>query len=113
MVYEITGLSHDEVPPDDDLSYENPELAKSDLAYLRKKFPGRDFGILRDGVKITDAELDAEINSSDIQAVIEESTRLPGTYRPGKGTERDDVAIGPDGHPTKVWGPKNPDDRYE
>ncbi len=111
MVYEITGLSHDEVPPDDDLSYDNPHSARSALEYLRKKFPGKNLGILRDGVKFTDTELDAEISSCDIEAIREESTRLPGTYRRGWGT--DDVAIGPDGEPTTVWRPKNPDDRFE
>lgn len=113
MAYEITGLSQVEVPPDIDGVYDNPKSANSDLRHLRRKFPGKNFDILRDGLKLTDAELDADIKSFEIQAVIEKSTQLPATYRPGRGTESDDVATGIDGNPVNVRGPDNPEDRYD
>jgi hypothetical protein len=110
MEYEITQLPRLSPKPDVEGIYDNPKSAKSVLAYLRMEFRGKQFDILRDGVKITDAELDADIESFDIQAVREESARLPGNYRRGWGTERDDLAIGPDGRPAKVWAPPNPED---
>ena len=113
MLYEIEGLPQIHVSGDFEGVYDNPKSAKSDLDYLRKQFPGVNLAILRDGVKLTKGELDADIKSYEIQTVREETSRLPSTYRHGRGTERDDVAVGVDGNPTKVWGPDNPEDRYE
>jgi hypothetical protein len=113
MVYKIAGPSKLSPTPDVDGIYDNPKSARSDLAYLEKQYPKADFVILKDEVKLSHAELDAEVESYDIQAERQESCRLPSTYRPGKGSHTDDVAIGVDGNPTKVWGPENPEDRYE
>ena len=113
MIYQITGLSGILAPSDIDGAYDNPKSAKSDLMYLRSRFPDAALSILKDGVGLSDDELDAEIESYEIQAVRKEATQLPGTYRHGRGAESDDVALGGDGNPTKVWGPRNPEDRYE
>lgn len=55
-------------------------------------------------------KVDEIIRLGDIQSVIDDGTRLPPTYRRGYGT--DDVAEGPDGLPTKVDRPDNPEDIY-
>jgi hypothetical protein len=56
-------------------------------------------------------EVDKARASREIQAVFEDQTRLPSTYRRGYGS--DDVAQGPDGLPTKVDRPENPEDPYK
>lgn len=113
MQYEITGLSRISPPSDVDGIYDNPKSAKVDLEYLRRSFPWVDFAILRDGTKLTEAQLVADIESYEIQAFIEDETKLPATYRRGLGHRTDDVATGPDETPVKVWGPENPEDRHE
>jgi len=113
MVYEIVGVSQLGALNDVDGVYDNPKAAKCDLDSLRKQFPGADLAVAKDGVKLSEAELDAAIESYDIQAVREKESRLPATYRHGRGTEKDDVATDADGNPTKVWGPDNPDNRYD
>jgi hypothetical protein len=60
------------------------------------------------GKRQVDKGIDHEIGRA-----FEEETKLPSTYRRGLGRETDDVAEGPSGEPTKVWGPENPEDRYE
>lgn len=57
-------------------------------------------------------EIDKGIRHSEIPAIIEAETRLPSTHRRGFGHETDDVAMGPNEQPTKVWGPDNPEDLY-
>ena len=52
MEYEITQLSGLSPKPDVEGIYDNPKSGKSVLAYLRREFPGKQFDILRDGVKI-------------------------------------------------------------
>jgi len=113
MEYEITGLTQEGDKPEVEGVYDNPKLVKADLEYLRKAFPRKSFRITRDGEELTEGQLQSAINAFDIEAVIQESTRLPANYRRGKGTEQDDVAIGSDGNPTKVWAPDNPEDCYE
>ncbi len=112
IAYKIARLAKSGVS-DEVGDYDNPHLAKRELVDLRKQFPGDDFAVLRDGTKLTDDQLDDEIKDYEIQEVREDASRLPATYRPGRGSERDDVALGIDGNPTKVWGPDNPEDRYE
>jgi hypothetical protein len=113
MQYEIAGLSEISAPSDVDGIYDNPKSAKVDLEYLRKTFPWADFAILRNGTKLTEAELVADIESYEIQAFVEAETKLPATYRHGLGHRTDDIAIGPNENPVKVWGPENPEDRHE
>ena len=113
MIYEITGFSHISLHVDVDGIYDNPKSVKSDLEFLRRQVPGITGGIVRDGVQITDCELDADIESHEIETVREEGCRLPATYRRGYGTRQDDVAAGADGSPKRVWGPDNPEDRYD
>jgi hypothetical protein len=57
--YESIGLFGLSPDPEVDGTSDNPDSAKSDFVYLRRKFPGKDFGILTDEVKITGVELDA------------------------------------------------------
>jgi hypothetical protein len=113
MVYEIQVISGTPPPSDIDLVHDNPRSVKCVFDYLRKEFPDAQFVVLRDGVRVAKAELDHDIESYDIQTVREEASHIPSTYRRGRGAERDDIATGIDGHPTKVWGPENPEDRYD
>jgi len=50
----------------------------------------------------------------EIDALIEQDTRLPSTHREGyaRGNARDDVAKGKDGKPVHVPTPETPDDRF-
>ena len=112
-MFEIIGLRPEQLPDDIDGVYEDLRAAKVDLDYLRKLHPEIPFSITKDGVKLTDSELVAELRNFDIDTVMESQSRLPSTYRRGGGHERDDVAIGKDGQPTKVWGPDNPEDRHD
>lgn len=109
MEYEIIRISDFNRPTDIDGIYDNPESARIDLEDIRKKYPGRSFGIRKDGAILTDSELNRDI---DIQEARSESIRLPASYRTGRATDRDDVALGIDGNPTVVWAPDNPEDRY-
>ena len=93
--------------------YDNPKSAKVDLEYLRRTFPEADFEILRDGTKLNEEQLAADIESCEIQAFRDGETKLPRTYRHGLGHRTDDVAKGPDETPVKAWGPENPEDRHE
>jgi hypothetical protein len=113
MLYEIQVISQTPLPSDIDLLHDNPRSAKCVSDYLRKQFPQAQLTVFRDGVKLAAAELDGDIESYDIQTVREEASRIPPTYRRGGGAESDDVATGIDGNPTKVWGPDNPEDRYD
>lgn len=113
MEYEIQVPPQTDIPSDIDLVYDNPKSAKIDLEYMRTRLPDGKFVVLRDGKELTGAQLDADVKSFEIQSVREEATRLPPTYRHGRGVESDDVAIGFDGKPAKVWGPDNPEDRFE
>ncbi len=113
MVYKITGVPQGELPPDVEGDYDNAKSAKCHLDHLRKRFPEIDLVILKDGLKLTDIELDADVKPYEIQTEREEACRLPSTYRHGWGGERDDVAIGTDGTPAKVWRPDNPEDEYK
>jgi len=113
MVYEIQVPPQTTVLPDLDLIYDNPKSAKSELDYLLKKLPEAALVILRDGIEVSEAELNADIKSYEIQSVREAAARIPATYRRGRGSESDDVATGLDGKPTKVWAPDNPEDRYD
>jgi hypothetical protein len=113
MPYEIQVISRTPLPSDLDLVHDNPRSAKCIYDDLRKQFPQAQLAILKDGVSLAEAELDSDIESYDIQTVREEALRIPPTYRRGRGTESDDVATGVDGNPTKVWGPDNPEDRYD
>jgi hypothetical protein len=38
---------------------------------------------------------------------------FPSTYRRGWSNTTDEIAKGPDGNPTKVWDPENPEDRFD
>ncbi|OFV91127.1 MAG: hypothetical protein A3H28_06805 [Acidobacteria bacterium RIFCSPLOWO2_02_FULL_61_28] len=113
MVYEIQVPPRTDIPSDIDLVYENAKSAKIDFEHLRRLRPGVKFVVLKDGKELTEAQLDADVESCEIQSVREEATRIPPTYRRGRGVESDDVAIGIDGKPAKVWGPDNPEDRFE
>jgi hypothetical protein len=113
VIYEIRTAPSIAIDSTLDLVHDNPKSAKALLDYLRKEFPLVDLTILRDGAVLTDAELDAEMKSYDIQCTMQDASRLPSTYRHGRGSHTDDVATGADGNPAKVWGPENPEDRYE
>jgi len=78
---------------------------------VRGIFPTREAALeaaLSVGKREADKGIDHEIGQ-----IFREATKLPSTYTHGLGHESDDVAIGPDGEPTKVRGPENPEDRYE
>jgi hypothetical protein len=77
--------------------------------FLRGVFPTKE-AALEAAVIVGKREVDKGIISRELHSVIEGQTRLPSTYRPGYGT--DDVAEGPDGLPTKVDRPENPEDLY-
>lgn len=113
MEYEIRVRSGQDVLGDPDELHDDPRSALRELEYLRKQFPSAQFEILRDGVVITEAQLNLEITSFEIGSVREETSRMPSTYRHGRGTGHDDVAESPDGTPVKVWGPDNPEDRFD
>ena len=113
MEYEIQVPPQTDIPSDIDLVYDNPKSAKIDLEYLRTRLPGVEFVVFKDHKELTEAQLDADVRSFEIQSVREEATRIPPTYRRGRGVESEDVAIGVDGKPAKVWAPDNPEDRFE
>ena len=94
MVYEIQVPPQMDVPSDLDLVYDNPKSAKADLDYLRRRFPEADLVISKDGVQLTESELVADVKSYEIQSVRDEATRIPATYRRGRGTESDDAFPG-------------------
>jgi len=113
MVYQIKVLSAIALPEESSPINSDPESAYSDLQYMQERFPGARLTILRDGVEITESQLRADIESWEIQKTMEESTRLPSTYRRGWGTQHDDIAQTADGDTARVWKPPNPDDRFE
>jgi hypothetical protein len=113
MFYEITVPAGATIPPGVNLIHDNPTSARETLQDLYM-FCGRaDFAVLRNGVKLSDEELGADIESYEIAQVRENSSQLPSTYRPGWGVRTDDVAAEPDGNPVRVWGPENPEDRFD
>jgi len=113
IMYESGGLVSKYASDEVEGAYESPKLAKSDFDNLRKQFPNTQFSVWRDGVKLSDDRLCQDIDSEEIQGVIDDETKLPATYRHGLGHRGDDVAIGPDEGPVKVWGPENPEDHYD
>lgn len=112
MVYEIQVHSGPDVLSDPDDLHDNPRSAKQEFEYFRRQFPKAQLVILRDDLIITEAQLDADVTSFEIDTVREATSEVPSTYRHGRGTESDDVAISVDG-PVKVWGPDNPEDRFD
>jgi hypothetical protein len=112
MTYEIT-VPHGLTLPDDlELIHDNPQSAKEALLELQTYFPNAQFPILRDGTQLGSNELDADIESYEIGLTREGSCQLPTTYRRGWSNTTDEIAKGPDGNPTKVWDPENPEDRF-
>ena len=113
MVYEIQVPPKTDIPSDIELVYDNAKSANIDLEHLRRRHPGVKFVVLKDGKELTEAQLDADVKSFEIQSIREKATRIPPTYRRGRGVESDDVGIGADGKPVKVWAPDIPEDRFE
>jgi hypothetical protein len=113
MMYEIAVPAGIKTPPDFELVHDNPKSANENLQELQSLFPQTKFYILRDGTPLRLDQLDADIESYEIAEVREDSCQLPATYRRGWSTTTDEVAKGPDGKPTKVWDPGNPEDRFD
>jgi hypothetical protein len=113
MTYEIRVPTGVTPPPDLDLAYDNPNSAKEDLQELQSLFPQAEFEIFRDGTPLTPSQLAADLTSYEIGQVIRASCELPSTFRRGWSNTTDEVATGPDGNPTKVWDPENPEDRFD
>jgi hypothetical protein len=113
MIYEIQVPPGITVPPDLDLVYDNPRSALKDLQELQASFPHSKFDILRDAALLSASELAADLKSYEIAQLIDASCELPSTYRRGWSITTDEVAKGPDGNPTKVWDPENPEDHFD
>jgi hypothetical protein len=110
---EVDGVAQIFSTPDIEGIYESPQAAKTDLEYLLKTYPAEyKFSIWRDGVRLSAAQVEQDIQSHEIRAVRDAQTKLPATHRHGLGHRHDDVALGPRGEPVKVWGPENPEDAH-
>ena len=49
---------------------------------------------------------------SEVEAEFSEASRLPASYRSGRYQADSDRGISPDGEPTSVWKPPNPEDEF-
>lgn len=83
------------------------------MFYLQERFQSRDSAIAAALAEGRRKIAEGFSPNLEIQADIENASKLPMTYRHGLGHQSDDVAIGPGDGPVKVWGPDNPEDRYE
>jgi hypothetical protein len=97
--------------------YETPQAAKDDLICLCQDAPECDYIILKDDVKLTSIQLEAEIKSCELKTEIDDAfiraSKLPANFKPGGRRAIDDLAEGPNGEPTTVWKPPNPEDNYK
>jgi RecJ-like exonuclease len=50
--------------------------------------------------------------TSEVEAEFSEASKLPASYRSGRHQPYSDRAISPDGEPTAVWKPPNPEDQF-
>jgi len=111
MIYEIK-LKGVGVPPDDiELFHDNPLSALETFQSLQKRLGAFEVIILKDDLQITESQLASDIESYEIQIVMEEEIQLPSTYRHGRGGDSD-LAVGADGLRHGVWKPSNPEDDY-
>lgn len=49
---------------------------------------------------------------SQVEAEFSEASKLPASYRSGRYQSDSDRGISPDGEPTSVWRPPNPEDEF-
>jgi hypothetical protein len=112
MVYEILLKQVSAAPDDVETIFDNPYEARDAFESLRDSLGPDAVTLLRDKSIITAAQLAADIESYEIQAVREADTQLPPTYRHGWGRDSD-LALGSDGQTHGVWKPDNPENDYE
>jgi hypothetical protein len=111
MIYEIKLKGVGVSPDDIDLLHDNPHSALEAFQLLQDRLGSFAVMVLKDDIQITDSELATDIESYDIQIVLEQETQLPSTYRHGRGGDSD-LAVGGDGNRHGVWKPRNPEDDY-
>jgi hypothetical protein len=110
LIYELVLLEGPQLS-DDLLFHDNPLSALKACALIREQFGKESIVILKDGIEISETQVVDDLESYEIQSVVEESTHLPSTYRPGRGGDSD-LALGADGKQHGVWRPKNPEDDF-
>ena len=110
MIYELVLKENTRVS--DDLRFhDNPRSASKACSALREQFGKDSVVVMRDESEISEAQFASDLESYEIQSVMEEETHLPSTYRHGRGGDSD-LALGADGNQHGVWKPKNPEDEF-
>lgn len=97
--------------PDVELVHDDPEsvLAVRDSLYSRGHVSSH---ITRDGVIITDVELERDVASYRIRVNRQSESKLLANFRSGR-TSLSDHAESSSGERVPVWRPTNPDDRFD
>lgn len=112
MIYELVLKEDSQVPNDFERSHDNPRSALEACSAIREQFGKESIVIMRDDeIEISEAQLVSDLESYEIQSVMEEETHLPSTYRHGRDGDSD-LALGADGNQHGVWKPKNPEDDF-
>ena len=109
IVIESGGV--ESVAVDLDLTHDNPEdaIRVRDVLIARGATVS---GITRDGVRLNDAELRADLESYKIAVSKDTDTQLQPTYRRGRGGGADQGETRA-GKQVPVWRPPNPEDRFD
>lgn len=113
MEYKIITTEGLCIPSDVELVHDNPKSLDEALRELSRLFPKIECAVCRDGAPVSRADRFADLKSYEINQAREAESQLPSTHRRGTGAPSDEITIAPDGNPTSVWGPDNPEDRFD
>jgi hypothetical protein len=109
-LYEII-IADTAIDPGVELVHDDRRAAVVVFESMRETFGSDAVAILREGAQITAAQLTSDIETFEIEQVIEQDTLRPSGYRDGRGGDSD-LAFGTDGYAHAVHKPPNPEDDW-
>lgn len=109
-LYEII-IADPAIDPGVELVHDDPRAAVLVFESMRETFGSDAVAILCEGAQITAAQLASDLETCEIERVIEQDVLLPSGYRHGRGGDSD-LAFGTDGYAHAVDKPPNPEDDW-